>query len=317
MTAEVNHRALEKIARNWGRRATVRSFDPQALIDTCTWDPDRPDYPPALVPFASHPTFAECPADQRQVVYTLAWYAYNERVITAEDRVANPAFALVQQGCFGIAASPALQDAVQQALIDEHWHTYIHRSAMRSSVGHRGVDASGWWPRSITYRTLLREQNAAVETWQKDLLTLIWTVVSEISINALLSALANDESVQPLHRAVTAMHAKDETAHSAVMAEVAKCLWIGFNREQKDRFAEALPVAMRAFAAQDDSAWRAIVQRAGLAGGAEMLDESLSDPSAPALVRDFTGVARLARDLGIADRIDFDSASTGAALVEA
>jgi hypothetical protein len=239
-------------------------------------------------------------------VYTLAWYAYNDRVITAEEQVANPAFALVQQGRFGVAATPALQDAVQQALIDEHWHTYIHRSAVRSSVHQRGVDTSGWWPRSTTYRSLRREQEAAIETWEKDLLTLAWTVVSEISINALLSALANDESIQPLHRAVTAMHAKDETAHGALMVEVAKCLWLSFNREHRDRFAEALPAAVKAFVAQDDSAWRAVVERAGIAGGSKMLDDALSDPSAPVLVRDFSGLIRLARDLGIADRIDFD-----------
>jgi hypothetical protein len=305
MTPDVNHRAVTRIAAAWGRRATVRTAALDDLLADDAWNPARPDYPLALVPFADHPIFAETDPDQRQHVLTLGWCAYNERVITAEDNVANPAFALVQRGVFRGADTEAFKDAIQQTLIDEHWHTYVHRLAMSRAMRRRGVDATGWLPPSVTYRALLAEQARASESWEADLLTLTWTVVSEISINALLSLLARDETIQPLHRAVTAMHARDESAHGAVMVEVTKALWSHLNFEQRDRFTLALPAALRAFSAQDLSAWQVIVERAAVRGGREMLADCRADGVA-GLVRDFRGIERLVDDLGIRDRVDFD-----------
>jgi 4-aminobenzoate N-oxygenase len=306
VTVAVNHKAVERISAAWARRATVRSADLQGLLADDEWDPAVPDYPLRLVPFVEHPSFVEAAPEQRQLVLTLAWCAYNERVITAEDRVANPAFALVQQGAFRGADTPALKDAVQQTLIDEHWHTHLHRVAQRQTVRRRGVDPTGWFPPSLTYRALLAEQASASEPWEADLLTLTWTVVSEISINALLSQLARDETIQPLHRNVTAMHAKDESAHGAVMVEVAKSLWPHLTSQQQDRFALALPIALRAFSSQDLSAWEVIVERAAIDRGADMLVECATGDSSALLVRDYSGLERLAADLDIRGRVDFE-----------
>ncbi len=303
MKPTINHRAVEKIAAGWHRRASVRGDAFHARLAADGWDPAVPDYPVALVPFAHHPCFTEAEPEQHGLVLTLAWAAYNQRVITAEDDVANPAFALVQRRVFPGADTPAFRNAVQQTLIDEHWHTHMHDLAMRQALDRRGVDPAGWFPPSITYRTLLAHRAAAAEAWERDLLTLVWTVVSEISINALLSLLAGDSTIQPLHRTVTALHAKDESAHGAVMAEVAKALWIHMTRRQQERFAAALPEAVTAFGAQDLGAWAVIIERAGLGSAPEVLADCAGNGGPRILVRDYRGVARLAGELGIADRL--------------
>lgn len=303
----IDHSLVERVAALWPRRATVRSSGFHEALAADAWDPALPDYPVALLPFADHPTFADAPPEQRQQLLTLAWLVYNERVITAEDQVANPAFGLVQRGVFPGADTPAFREAVQQTLIDEHWHTHMHHLAMRRTIERRGLDPAGLtFPPSVTYRTLLKEQAAASEGWERDLLTLVWTVVSEISINALLSLLSRDSTIQPLHRAVTTLHARDEHAHGAVMVEVTKALWPRLTPRQRDRFTAALPRALAAFAAQDYSAWEVIVERVGLPGGREMLADTAAGGGNRRLVRDYSGLDRLAATLGIREQIDFD-----------
>lgn len=311
---DANHAVVERLAAAWPRRATVRSGEAyEALADESAWDAELPDYPLRLVPFADHPRFAEADPQQRQRVLTLAWLVYNERVITAEDHVANPAFALVQRGVFPGADTPALRSVVQQTLVDEHWHTHVHHLAVQRTCERRDVDARGWFPPSITYRTLLAEQAKVTEPWERDLLTLLWTVVSEISINALLCLLSTDDTIQPLHRAVTAVHAKDERAHGAVMVEVTKALWGHLTPRQRDAFVAWFPTAYEAFSAQDRSAWEVIVDRVGLAGGREMLAER---NGGGLLVRDYSGLERLARQLGIRDRVEMEFPETPAHLRE-
>lgn len=303
----VNHHSVERVATTWPMRATVRCGTLHQELAVDSWDPLAPDYPVALLPFAEHPTFIRATPEQQRHILTLAWLVYNERVITAEDRVANPAFGLVQRGVFPGADSPAFQEAVQQTLIDEHWHSYMHRVVMRRTTERRGLDASSLtFPPSVTYRALVREQAAATERWERDLLTLVWTVVSEISINALLSLLARDATIQPLHRTVTAMHAKDEDFHGAVMVEVTKALWLKMTTQQRDRFIEAFPKALGAFAAQDYSAWEVIVDHVGLVGGRKMLAECAASGGNSRLVRDYRGLDYLAATLGIRDQISFD-----------
>src|ERR671935_3167268 len=90
VTVEIDHGALRRLADAWPRRATVRA-EITSLDDVHDYDPARPDYPAAMVPFWDHPGFSEAAPAQRQQVLTLAWLAYNDRVIDAEEHVANPA----------------------------------------------------------------------------------------------------------------------------------------------------------------------------------------------------------------------------------
>ncbi len=301
----IDESVLRRIADSWPRRATIRT-DLDRIAEPEEYDETLPDYPVRLLPFAEHPLFLAATPEQRQKVLTLAWLVYNERVIAAEEYVANPTFAMIMHGAFPGAEGVHLKRAVQQTHVDEVWHTYMHMVAMQRTREIRAVTDEPAYPHTVTYRRLLQADAQATEKWERDLLKLVWTTVSEISVNAYLELLSRDETVQPLHALVPRLHARDESAHSSVMVEVAKALYVHLNEEQRRAFTEHLPRALHAFVEQDFEVWPGILRAAGI----EHADEIVADCRAQAgnglLVRDFSGVRRIVREMELEDRVDFD-----------
>lgn len=304
--ALVNRALVERLARSWPKRATVRSGRFEAGAGQ-GWDPAVPDYPLDLVPFRDHPRFRAAPPAQRQALLTWAWLVYNDRVITAEEQVANPALTMVMHGHFPGAEDVVLRQAVQQALVDETYHTYIHMVAVDRTRRLRGLlGAEPAWPPSVTFRRYRQAVAGATSDWERELLALVWTVVSEVSINAYLVLLSRDATIQPLHRLVTHLHDRDEAAHGRLMVEVAKSLYVHMSAEQRRAFVAALPVALDAFIAHDFSAWAAVLAHVGLEGADEVVGDCRADPATGTLVRDFSGLSRLAAELDILDQLDVD-----------
>jgi hypothetical protein len=297
--------AIRRIAASWPGRATVR-HDLDRIEAPETYDADVPDYPTRLMPFAEHPGYlALSPAQQRDIS-TMAWLVYNERVIAAEEHVANPTFAMIVHGVFPGATSYDLKRTVQQAHIDETFHTYMHMVAMQRTREVRRLPAEPTYPTSVTLRRLLTAQAAATERWERDLLALVWTTVAEISVNAYLSLLSRDRTIQPMHALVPQLHARDESAHGSLMVEVAKSVYLALDEEKRRAFRHALPLALHAFMAQDFSAWRVILEAAGVANGDAIVADCEHSMGNGLLVRDFSGIRRLARELAI-DDVDLGS----------
>lgn len=302
---QVNRAVVERLAETWPRRATVRGADFESGLAE-PYHPEIPDYPLALLPFAEHPLLALATPAQRQEVLTWAWLVYNERVIAAEEHVANPAMTMVTHGAFPGADDIVLRKAVQQALIDEHFHTYIHMLAVDRTRALRATGPALQCPESVTYRRFVHCQAEAPSPWERNLVALTWTLVSEVTINAYLCLLSRDTTIQPLHRTVTRLHDRDEAAHGRLMVEVAKSLYVHMSRQERRSFAVALRPALEAFVAHDFSAWKAILRRVGVAGAEEIVDDCEHDTQTGTLVRDFSGMRRLLDELGLREQLDFD-----------
>ncbi|GAA4791706.1 diiron oxygenase [Streptomyces ziwulingensis] len=296
---------LRRLADSWPRRATIRT-DLDRIAQPEEYDEALPDYPERLLPFAEHPLFLAAGPEQRRRVNTLAWLVYNERVIAAEEYVANPTFAMIMHGVFPGADHPDLRRSVQQAHVDETWHTYMHMVAMRRTREVRQVAGEPHYPHTVTYRRLLEAEADVQEKWERDLLKLVWTTVSEISVNAYLELLARDETIQPLHALVPRLHARDESAHSSVMVEVAKELYVHLTDEQRRAFVDALPRALHAFVAQDFEVWPGILHHAGIAHAEEIVADVRARADTALLVRDFSGIRRIVREMELEDLVDFD-----------
>jgi hypothetical protein len=301
----IDESTLRRIADSWPRRATVRT-DMDRIAEPGNYDETLPDYPIRLLPFAEHPLFLDADPSQRQQVLTMAWLVYNERVIAAEEYVANPTFAMIMHGAFPGADSVQLKRAVQQTHVDEVWHTYMHMIAMQRTRDVREVTSEPEYPHTVTFRRLLDAQAQAQESWQCDLLKLVWTTVSEISVNAYLELLSRDETVQPLHSLVPRLHARDESAHSSIMVEVAKALYLRMNAEQRQFFVDSLPKALNAFVAQDFAVWPGILRHAGFDKAEEIVEDCRRQVGNGLLVRDFSGVRRIVREMDLEDLVDFD-----------
>src|SRR5690348_16790775 len=109
----IDRTLVQRLAAAWPRRSTIRS-DMVTIESAADYDEGRADYPLHMLPFHDHPDFADVSPEQRERVLTLAWIVYNQRVISAEEHVANPAFALVMRGVFPGTDDFMFRRAIQQ-----------------------------------------------------------------------------------------------------------------------------------------------------------------------------------------------------------
>jgi hypothetical protein len=226
---------------------------------------------------------------------------YSERVIEIEHLVTNPAINMLLYGVIPGAEAFEVKAALQQTMIDEQFHLIMHEKALQETIQLRRVDRPIDCARSLVYRKLKEHQGAVDEPWQKNLLNLLWAIVSEMTINAYLRLLANADDIQPLHRRINWLHNRDELAHNKIFFEVSKLVFCGLSETQKRFFIEFLPKTIEAFTAHDLSAWAAILERVRLPGREEILGDCRSEASAgrSKLMSDVSSVRRLLSELQI------------------
>lgn len=292
------------IVESWHRRAVVRSPEFDAL---CAYQPleGRPDYPPDMVPFWTHPAIERLDEQTRNRILTLAWLVYNERTISAEEHIANPAFALVFESAFAGAESFTIKLAMKQATVDEHFHTMMHVTAIENSRRQHGIGEQFSFPHSLSYRRFREIEAGLTAQWQRNLLLLTFALVSEVSINAHLDIMAKNREIQPSHAMIAEWHNRDEYSHAALCLDVIKLIAPEFGEREWALFKAFLPQALEAFVAQDYSAWSYILETLGIEGADGILEDCRNQPGNDRLVRDLSGLERVARELDIIDDLAF------------
>jgi hypothetical protein len=307
-----NHQLVQRLNQAWPQRATVCSPDKYQVLEP--FDPDKPDYPVAMVPFFSHPLFQNNSEAVKSAVLTWGWIGYNLRTVTAEECVVNPALAVIASQYLG-EDDWHFREAIQQALIDEQYHTLMHLRAIERTKKDRQIQTQMNLPPSITFRRLEALKQKLSEQWQRDLAAIAFSVVAEISVNAFLDTLAKDQGIQPQNRRVAELHNRDEYAHSKVLAEICKVMYRNFDDERRQFFVQMLPQALHAFVAQDYSMWEAILNQLGVEHVESIMTHTRDANRHSAIMRDYSGLKQLAVDLGISELIDFDFNITRAAPV--
>ncbi len=127
---------VRRLASNWARRATVKKAEPE-LDDL--FDSSLSDYPEALLPFAEHPIYLALSPEQKQRLQAWAWIAFNKNVMDIEKYVVNPGFDVLAEDRLNVGLGDWAAVAVNQAMVDEQYHTLMHFNA--SSATRRG---RGW-----------------------------------------------------------------------------------------------------------------------------------------------------------------------------
>ena len=92
-----------------------------------------------------------------------------------------------------------------------------------------------------------KPQNNATEKWQKNLINLIFAIISEVYIGDYLDALSHASEIQSFNRTVTMIHRKDELAHRRIFKEFAKFIFFKLNSKQKEYFSQIFPVPIKWF----------------------------------------------------------------------
>lgn len=298
MTRERDFSILAGAAGSWHKRAGIRK-DAWFELQGDEPEPALPDFPLSLVPFARHPTFLALSDEAKQRILTLAWITYNHRVVEVEHLITNRAISMLTYGEIPGAEDARVRRALQQVLIDEQFHLMAHEWAVEKTYRLRGLEQRDDIPHSIVFRRLTAAQARYAEPWKRRVLVLLWTAVSEMTINAYLSLLAKAEGIQPLHRVLSDLHDKDELVHNALFLPLTRVILRSGPAEQRRFFIEHIPEAVDAFTAHDFSSWRYIVEREAVPGGQPMIDEceQQAQSNGSRLVSDVSGVLKLQRAL--------------------
>jgi P-aminobenzoate N-oxygenase AurF. len=303
---EINFNTINKIMKSWPKRTTIRGCYFDELKKQNGYDPAIQDYPVEMVPFWNHPDFQKLDDELKYKILTWGWINYNRRTIHAEEKVANPAFALIMEGVFPGCEAFEIKSVVQQSLIDEHWHSFMHYNAIEATLQLRELEDNIRFPHSITYRKLVEAQAEVSENWKKKSMVLIWAIVSEISINAFLELLSKNEKIQPIHSLIAKYHDIDEFAHASILVELSKGIYTNMNKEQREFFVKYLPKAMHAFCAHDYSTWEVLLDHYNVGKAKEIIGDVKRANSGKHLVRDFSGLRKVAEALDIKHRMDFN-----------
>lgn len=136
----IDHTLIKNLIEAWPKRAAVKSSENSAYstVDN-NYISEIPDYPIEIIPFNEHYHFKNITEEQKQEILTWGWLFYNERVIVAEERVANPAFSMLISGIFPGIDEFHIKQALQQCLVDEHYHTLLHMVAINETKKARGL----------------------------------------------------------------------------------------------------------------------------------------------------------------------------------
>lgn len=304
----IDRSTLRRIADAWPQRAAMATG--LELTETSApYDADVPDYPLAAVPFADHPHYLAAAPSQQDAVRTGMWLGYNERVIETERLIAEPAFALIIAGTFPGADDPLVARTVQQSLVDESFHTYMHMMALSRTKELRGITKRPPLPVLITQRRLADALAECAEQWERDVAVLVWGAVAETCIGGLLALLARDTTVQPMHALISKLHLRDESAHGSIVVEVMRRLHAHMNQAQRTKVRQLMRPALDAFATQDPSMLHIELTEAGIPGVEQVLHDIQEKPSGRQLVLDMTGAKRMIDELGLTDDVEFDFGS--------
>ncbi|MFI5983599.1 diiron oxygenase [Streptomyces sp. NPDC051555] len=301
---QVETAVIRRLVGNWHRRATVKRDEPD--LDEL-FEVDRPDYPEGILPFHDHPTYQALDPAKKSELMSWAWIAYNRHTIMAEQKVANPAFALVMEGEYPMLQDEALNISLAQAMVDEQYHTLMHLNASALTRRRRGrAMPDNDLPISHTAREHLRLREGASHRWQKSLTTLAFATVSEISINAYLDLLADDPHIQPVNSSTAKLHNRDEYCHASISAVLAEMVHDKLDAEQGQFFRDMLFEGLEAFVATDYTTWHRIMDLAEVEGGHAMLADCQAETSRKRLVRDYTGLHTLIERMGVQELVEFD-----------
>lgn len=302
-TNPVENAVISRLVGNWHRRAAVKRDEPDVYA---LFDRDRPDFRDDMIPFRSHPVWETLSDEMRSRLCSWGWVAYNRNTVLIEQRIANPAFELVIAGEYPGIGGQQLELAVAQAMVDEQYHTLMHINGSAVTRRMRRREFSDrLLPDSHITRTHQAHLDRCTQRWERSLTTLAFATVAEISINAYLDLLANDQEIQPLHSTTVRLHNRDEYCHASISAEVYKQVYEALSPQQRRFLLDETVAGLEAFVAPDFVTWEAIVAFEEVPGWEQAAAEVREAQTGTHLVQDHSGVHALLSEMDVIDQVDF------------
>ena len=142
------------------------------------------------------------------------------------------------------------------------------------------------------------------ESWEKELVSAVTAIVSEVFISDYLKLLTKADGIQPMNLAVVKAHYADEMVHGKVFKLLAKNMFANLNTEQREFFADVLYLPSVWFADNELDVWLSALQQINFKNAESMIADTKLRNASNIENLDFSEVNFLARELGIVPKTE-------------
>lgn len=288
---------LQKFSLSWEDRAKARNHK---LSRDDIFELEKKDFLIELLPFKEHPEFIEASEEEKDRILTCGWLAYNEKTIELENFVLTPACLDIYNEIFPGVDNNLCKEVISETLVDEYYHVLLTLHASQITKKSRKMDEIRV-PRSSLTFNIQKLQSRYPEKWQKSIILLVTAIVTEIFVGGYLSSLANAKDIQPLSIITAKAHMMDELAHSCIFKVLTKSIYSAMSRTEKEFFAHVLPYPVCWLVYSDLDVWDNLLCQIKFKGREKLIKDCESELESPMKKADFSGLIKLAKELGIED----------------
>lgn len=286
----------------WDDRASVR-IKPSRHFTDGQAGPQQLYFPPELVPAASHPLLAETagsPGVNEFLVQQL--YSYLSFTVDLEMSAVVPVTSDISLGRSGLDLPARMRMDAFKISTDEAWHAQFSYDLICQIESTTGVRALSNHEPSFLRR--LGEIKSGLDSDGQAMSGLLFAVVSETLVSALLSDLPKDRRLPAAVREVVADHAEDEGRHHAYFKSLLYHLWPALNTRQRRVAGALVPRLIAAFLEPDYAHLARGLFACGLTTDqvAQTLEESYPDSEVQRRIRNGSvSTVRYFTDIGALD----------------
>lgn len=299
-TLSKSYQILQKMSCSWHKRAQVKKNENEEFDIELVFDKNRADFRIDLLPFSNHPDFLSSSPELQQRILSLGWLIYNRKTVDIESRIVTPSCNYILYGDVPGLESEVSQQTVSEVMVDEAYHVLLVIRACRITCEQRKLLHISF-PTFDLVSNLYKEQSQHAEKWEKILIQLAASVVSEVFVSDYLDLLCGDHNIQPFNRLTVEAHRADEASHHSIFKHLAKCMYHNLNQAQKNFFTQALLKPVHWFASQELLAWQSVLQQISFPSWERMTEDCISNNAKNLMKIDYSGLIMLADELEIKD----------------
>lgn len=231
---------------SWDRTATVRSR-PRPSLERV--EPQEIYFPPELVAIHGHPLVSARGESFQRRVLIQTLYQYLHFTSELEDLAVLPVAMDLSRGKSGLSLPAGVRRDAYNIVTDEAWHAQFSAQLSHDVARRTGEPVPDFGEPMFVAR--LNAIEAELETHVPNLGKLLFAIVSETLISALLAGIPHDPRLPQAVRQTVADHAIDEGRHHAYFKDILAFLWADLTRAERAHVGPWIPMIILAFLEPD------------------------------------------------------------------
>ncbi|MDQ2994605.1 MAG: diiron oxygenase [Pseudomonadota bacterium] len=290
-----SYELLTKLNKGWHERSRIKAS--QTDLSGIEFDLSREDYIEELLPFHNHPLYQCATQEMKSKILTCAWLIYNEKTVAIETQLITPCCVDIINGIVPGLAHSVFREAAAEAMVDESFHTLLVLKANEITSLHRKINLD--FPQFELISKVSEYKESCKFEWQKSLITMIASGVSELFVSDYLKLLSHNNEIQKLNKLTVEAHYKDEIRHSKIFGVFLKCMYASLPQDQKVFFAETLAKPVYWFADKELNVWESVLTQIGFPHVDQVIKDAQSVQQYNLEILDTTKLDVFANSIGL------------------